>query len=79
MRISNIVKENLVIDSKEYTSLTPIQKEVVKEVLNLYDKEEGTVVDRFEQAIKKVCKLHNINEKQINAYFQKEALTQMGV
>ena len=78
-RISNIVKENRVMDSKSYNDLSPKMKEAIKEVYKIIENEQQDVLTRFEGAIEKVTASFNINKEDIHKYFDKEINEQLGV
>ena len=78
MQVSQIVKQNLLIDSKTYNSLSPVMKDAVKDVFSFYENAKGTIVERFESAIKEVAALHNLEVKQIEDYFNKEVIEKLG-
>lgn len=78
-RISNIVKENRVMDSKSYNDLSPKMKEAIKEVYKIIENEQQDVITRFEGAIEKVTASFNINKEDIHKYFDKEINEQLGV
>ena len=78
MRVSKIVKNNLDMDSKSYTDLSPKMKEAVSDVFKLIKREQNSVVETFENAVTKVAEFHNINIEEINKYFDKETLEQLG-
>ena len=66
MRVSKIVKNNLDMDSKSYTDLSPKMKEAVSDVFKLIKREQNNVVETFENAVTKVSEFHNINIEEIN-------------
>ena len=78
MQVSQIVKQNLLIDSTTYNSLSPNMKDAVKDVFSFYEQAEGNIVERFESAIKEVAALHNLEVKQIEDYFDKEVVEKLG-
>jgi len=78
MQVSQIVKQNLFIDSKTYNSLSPSMKDAVKDVFSFYENAKGTIVERFESAMKEVAALHNLEIKQIEDYFDKEVIEKLG-
>ena len=78
MQVSRIIKKNLFIDSKTYSDLSPNMKDAVKDVFSFFEKASGTIVDRFESAIKEVAALHNLTTKQIEDYFDKEVIEKLG-
>ena len=77
MRVSKIVKNNLDMDSKSYTDLSPKMKEAVSDVFKLIKKEKNNVVETFENAVTKVSEFHNINIEEINKYFDNELNEQL--
>ena len=78
MQVSQIVKQNLFIDSKTYSDLSPNMKDAVKDVFSFFNEAKGTLVERFESAIKEVAALHNLEVKQIEDYFDKEVIEKLG-
>ena len=78
MQVSQIVKQNLLVDSHTYNSLSPNMKDAVKDVFSFYENAKGTIVERFESAIKEVAALHNLEVKQIEDYFNKEVIEKLG-
>ena len=78
-RVSNIVKETRVMDSKSYNDLSPKMKEAIKEVYKIVENEQQDVITRFEGAIEKVTASFNINKEDIHKYFDKEINEQLGV
>jgi len=53
-------------------------KEAVNDVFNLVEKETGSIIDKFENAVTKVAEFHNISVEKIIEYFDKEILEQLG-
>ena len=78
MQVSRIVKENLFIDSKTFSELSPNMKDAVKDVFKLLDNKVGNIVERFDNAIKEVAALHNLTTKKIEDYFDKEVIEKLG-
>mgnify|MGYP001193430732 FL=1 len=78
MQVSQIVKQNLLIDSKTYSDLSPNMKDAVKDVFSFYENAKGTIVEKFDSAIKEVAALHNLEVKQIEDYFDKEVIEKLG-
>lgn len=78
MKVSSLIKENQLIDSKAFNELSPLMKEAVKDVYKIINKETDNVIDRFENAVTKVAKFHNINKEKFDEYFDKEILEQLG-
>ena len=77
MRVSKIVKNNLDMDSKSYTDLSPKMKEAVSDVFKLIKREQNNVVETFENAVTKVSEFHSINITEINKYFDNELNEQL--
>ena len=77
MRVSKIVKNNLDMDSKSYTDLSPKMKEAVSDVFKLIKREQNNVVETFENAVTKVAEFHSINITEINKYFDNELNEQL--
>jgi hypothetical protein len=78
-KISNIVKETKILDSKSYNELTPVMKEAIKEIYRLIENEQTDVLTRFDKAIEKVVASRNIKKEDIEKYFNKEIKEQIGV
>ena len=78
-KISNIVRETNLLDSKSYKELTPVMKEAIKEIYRLIEKEQTDVLTRFDKAIEKVVASRNIKKEDIEKYFDKEIKEQIGV
>ena len=78
MQVSRIIKENLLIDSKTYSDLSPSMKDAIKDVFSFYENAKGSIVERFDSAIKEVAALHNLSVKQIEDYFDKEVIEKLG-
>jgi len=78
-KVSNILKETKILDSKSYNELTPVMKESIKEIYRLIEKEQTDVLTRFDKAIEKVVASRNIKKEDIEKYFDKEIKEQIGV
>ena len=78
MLISRIVKENLDIDSKAYNELSPKMKDAVSDVFKIVEKSTGDIMKRFEGDCDKVSQHYNINVIELNDYFDKEVIEQLG-
>ena len=78
-KVSSLVKEIRVIDSKSYNELTPVMKEAIKEIYRLIETEQTDVLTRFDKAIEKVVASRNIKKEDIEKYFDKEINEQIGV
>jgi TRAP-type C4-dicarboxylate transport system substrate-binding protein len=78
-RISNIVRETRVMDSKSYNELTPKIKEAVKEIYKIIENEQTDILKKFEGAVEKVVASYNIKKEDLDNYFDKEINEQLGV
>ena len=78
MQVSRIIKENRIIDSKSFNELPPLMKEAMKDVFDLIEKETGSIIEKFDNAITKVAEFHNINVEKFYEYIDKEVLEQLG-
>jgi len=78
-RISNIVRETRVMDSKSYNELTPKIKEAVKEIYKIIENEQTDILKKFEGAVEKVVASYNIKKEDLDNYFNKEVNEQLGV
>ena len=76
-RISNILRETNLLDSKSYKELTPVMKEAIKEIYRLIETEQTDVLKRFDKAIEKVVASRNIKKEDIEKYFDKEIKEQL--
>ena len=78
MQVSRLIRENLTIDSQSYKDLSPKMKEAVSDVFKLVEKSTGDIIKRFEGACEKVSQHYNINVIELNDYFDKEVIEQLG-
>ena len=78
MLVSRLVNENLNIESKAYSELSPKMKDAVSDVFKLVEKSTGNIIKRFEGSCDKVAQHYNINLKELNDYFDKEVIEQLG-
>ena len=78
MQVSRGIKKNRVIDSKSFNELPPLRKEAMGDVFTLIEKETGRIIEKFDNAITKVAKFHNINAEKFYEYIDKEVLEQLG-
>jgi hypothetical protein len=76
-KISNILRETNLLDSKSYKELTPVMKEAIKEIYRLIETEQTDVLKRFDKAIEKVVASRNIKKEDIEKYFDKEIKEQL--
>jgi hypothetical protein len=78
-KVSNLVKETRVMDSKSYNELTPVMKEAVKEVIKIIENEQKDIIKSFEGAVEKVVASRNIKQEDLYSYFDKEVNEQLGI
>jgi hypothetical protein len=78
-KVSNLVKETRVMDSKSYNELTPVMKEAVKEVIKIIENEQKDIIKSFEGAVEKVVASRNIKQEDLYNYFEKEVNEQLGI
>jgi hypothetical protein len=78
-KISNILRETNLLDSRSYKELTPVMKEAIKEIYRLIEIEQTDVLTRFDKAIEKVVASRNIKKEDIEKYFDKEIKEQIGI
>ena len=78
MLVSRLVKENLKVDSKAYNDLSPKMKDAVSDVFKQVEKSTGDIIKRFDGACEKVSQHYNINTTELNDYFDKEVIEQLG-
>ena len=78
-KVSNIIKEVRVMDSKSYNELSPKMKKAIKELYRLIESEQKDILTRFEGAIEKITASYNIKKEDIEKYFDKEINEQIGV
>jgi hypothetical protein len=76
-KVSNILRETNLLDSKSYKELTPVMKEAIKEIYRIIEKEQTDVLTRFDKAIEKVVASRNIKKEDIEKYFDKEIKEQL--
>lgn len=78
-KVSSLVKDNRISDSKSYEELSPLLKEAVKYLIKNIDNEQKDFIKKFENSVEKVCKSHNVNQHDLYCYFEKEIKEQLGV
>ena len=78
-KVSNIIKEVRFMDSKSYNELSPKMKKAIKELYRLIENEQKDILTRFDGAIEKVTASYNIKKEDIEKYFDKEIIEQIGV
>jgi hypothetical protein len=78
-KISNLVKENYLLDTKNFNNLSPKMKEAVNDVLKLIEKSQEDILLKFENTVDKITEFHNVNKEELYQYFDKETKEQLGV
>jgi hypothetical protein len=78
-KVSSLVKDTRVMDSKSYNQLTPVMKEAVKEVFKIIENEQKDIIKSFEGAVEKVVASRNIKQEDLYSYFEKEVNEQLGI
>ena len=66
------------IQKETYSDLSPKMKDAVSDVFKLVEKSTGDIIKRFEGACDKVSQHYNINTTELNDYFDKEVIEQLG-
>ncbi len=78
MQVSKLVEDKTLIDSKSFKELSPLMKEAIGDIFKMIELETGNIIEKFENSIEKVSNHHNINREEIDSYFNKEVLEQLG-
>jgi len=78
-KISNLIKENTIVDTKIFNELSPVMKEAVKDVFNIIKNTQKDIIKSFEGAVEKVVASHNIKQEDLYNYFDKEIKEQLGI
>ena len=78
-KVSSLVKENRIFDSKSYNGLNPHMKEAVKNIFKTIDEEQKDIIKSFEGAVEKVVASRNIKQEDLYNYFEKEVNEQLGI
>ena len=78
-KVSSLVKETRVIDSKSYNELSPVMKEAIKDIFKIIENEQKNIIEKFEGAVEKVTVSYNIKKEDLDNYFIKEVNEQLGV
>ena len=76
-KVSNIIKEVRVMDSKSYNELSPKMKKAIKELYRLIESEQKDILTRFDGAVEKITASYNIKKEDIHKYFDKEINEQL--
>ena len=61
--------------SREYKKLSPAMKNAIDAIFKEMDAKPNNFLNTFEKTIKQVSKKHNVPEKNIMSYFEKEMLS----
>ena len=72
---SKIVEKDEHKRSKEYKKLTPKMKKAVDEIFNKMDSNSSDFINSFENNINSVSKKHNVTNKELMSYIEREMLT----
>jgi TRAP-type C4-dicarboxylate transport system substrate-binding protein len=48
-KVSSLVKETRVIDSKSYNELSPVMKEAIKDIFKIIENEQKNIIEKFEE------------------------------
>tara|TARA_R110000822_G_scaffold114913_2_gene246650 strand:- start:4195 stop:4443 length:249 start_codon:yes stop_codon:yes gene_type:complete len=78
-KISNLIKENYLLDTKTFNSLSPSLKEAVNDVVKLIEINQKDVLNKFDDIVNKVSVFHNVNKEKLYHYIDKETNEQLGV
>jgi len=77
-KLSNIIKETQVSDSKSYNDLSPTMKKAVNEFYKEMEKSKNNILKSFEGTIEKIAKYNKINKEELYDYFAREVKEQIG-
>ena len=77
MKLSQLVQSNQTFNSNTFKDLSPVMKEAINDIIGLV-KNEGNLIFNFENAVKKVCEFHNVDKDDIEEYFDREIVEQLG-
>ena len=75
---STVVERDEHRKSKEYKKLSPRMKDAVDFIFGKMDSKPSDFLNTFDKTITKVSKKHNVPEKKLLGYFEKEMLTIWG-
>ena len=76
MKLSSLMSSEL--DTETFNKLPPLHKEVVTDFFKVLDKEDGTLIDKFETAVDKTAAFHNVNTDVLYDYIDNEVEAQLG-
>lgn len=77
-KLSNIIKEIQISDSKSYNELPPVMKKAVNEFYKELEKESKNIIESFEGTVEKIAKHNNINKDALYDFFANELKEQLG-
>jgi len=77
-KLSNIIKETQISNSKCYSELSPIMKKAVNEFYKEMEKSKNNILENFEGAVEKIAKYNKINKEELYDYFAREVKEQIG-
>ena len=72
---STVVEKDEHKRTKEYKRLSPKMKDAVDEIFRKMEVKPSDFLNTFDKTITKVSKKHNVPEKKLLGYFEKEMLT----
>jgi len=76
MKLSSLMSSE--IDTETFNKLPPLHKEVITDFFKVLDKEDGTLIDKFETAVDKTAAFHNVNTDVLYNYIDNEVEAQLG-
>jgi hypothetical protein len=77
-KLSNIIKETQISDSKSYNDLSPVMKKAVNEFYKEMEKSKNSILESFEGTVEKIAKHNKINEEELYDFFAKEVKEKIG-
>jgi RNA binding exosome subunit len=77
--VSKLFKNYDFVESKSYDNLTPVMKEVVKDIFEIIDEDDTNIIENIDKAVDDVSRFHNVDKQEILNYFDNEVKEQLGV
>ena len=82
MKLSNIIEDYNIHDSKAYKSLSPKMKSAANDLFNALDNEQDNRVDEnftdsIEKVVMNVCEKHKIEKNELLDYIELEVREQL--
>jgi len=77
--VSKLFKNYDFVESKSYDNLTPVMKEVVKDIFEIIDEDDTNIIENMDKAIDDVSRFHSVDKQEILNYFDNEVKEQLGV